>query len=200
MEPYETTLGDRLGTAIERKDISVSAFHRALNKDGVKGSSYAQIHRYLRNKSVPSIEFIEAAAELLDVRAIWLVSDEGAMTEGVERLYSVMWTGGSSGWTAEAAAQFVANTRCANMQDSIRAAFLDLLADLVQIPRLGIETPEQTVALAEELDGMLWDPIDRTPGQDRMHRILYRSSPPTAKPTWLRRGLDGEGQPDRLEK
>jgi transcriptional regulator with XRE-family HTH domain len=65
--------------------MSVRAFYRAMKEREVPGSSYPTIHRYLSDRTEPSMEFLEAAAEALEVRLPWLSSGEGGSTEEEER-------------------------------------------------------------------------------------------------------------------
>lgn len=69
----------RLRLAIaEWRDGSINAFHRELHSAGVQGSSYTQIHKYLRGETVPPLEFVVAAAGVLGARIEWLANGTGA--------------------------------------------------------------------------------------------------------------------------
>ena len=79
------SLSDRLGHALQDwkrggPRRSISSFHRILAERQVPGSSYAMIHRYLGGQGEPSLKFIEAAAEVLEVRPAWLTYGAGAQT------------------------------------------------------------------------------------------------------------------------
>lgn len=69
---------------------SIRAFHEEISDTAkwgkVPGSSYSKIHRYLRGKDTPPVEFIEKAAEILRVRPTWLRSGEGEPTEIEEKV------------------------------------------------------------------------------------------------------------------
>jgi hypothetical protein len=79
------TSGERLRGAIERKEISVREFHRKMKAKGIPGSSYPNIHRYLSDEVDAPLEFLRAAAEVLEVRAAFLALNDGAMTEREQR-------------------------------------------------------------------------------------------------------------------
>jgi transcriptional regulator with XRE-family HTH domain len=81
----QTSLGERLRRAVEEvARISVREFQRQMEALGVKGSSYPNIHRYLSDRSEPSLEFLRSAAEKLGVRYEWLTVDDGEPTEEAE--------------------------------------------------------------------------------------------------------------------
>ena len=73
------TIGARLTLALQRKGLSVRAFHRALeDREGGKilGTSYANIRRYLSGAD-PNPSFLDAAADELGVRVEWLTFNSG---------------------------------------------------------------------------------------------------------------------------
>jgi hypothetical protein len=79
----------RLRTALERGRVSIKAL-----QEGVAGTqsrlngpapTYATVHRYVTGKSPAPLEFLAAAATVLDVRFAWLTAGHGEMTEGMER-------------------------------------------------------------------------------------------------------------------
>jgi transcriptional regulator with XRE-family HTH domain len=80
------SVGKRLRQALESKGMSVRAFYREMSGKGVHGSSYPTIHRYLKDVTTPSVEFLREAAALLDVREPWLISGAGASTEEDEKI------------------------------------------------------------------------------------------------------------------
>lgn len=73
------TIGTRLRNAIERWG-SIRRFQQEMRKRNVKGSSYPRIHDYLKDKITPTQEFLLAAADLMGVRASWLIDGEGETT------------------------------------------------------------------------------------------------------------------------
>ncbi len=75
------TLGERLQIAVDRKYDNAHQFQKDMAARKAKGSAYPSIHSYLKGKSVPSLEFLQEAAELLGVRPVWLAFEEGAPTE-----------------------------------------------------------------------------------------------------------------------
>ena len=81
------SFADRFEQAL-KKAKSIRAFHEEISNSekwgSVPGSSYSMIHRYLRGKATPPVEFIETAAEILGVRAAWLRTGEGGPTEEEE--------------------------------------------------------------------------------------------------------------------
>jgi hypothetical protein len=82
MGAIDGTIGSRLKHAIGAWDGGgISAMQRELQAEGVPGSSYAMVHKYLRDKSVPPLAFLTAAADLLGVRVSWLAFGEGRRTE-----------------------------------------------------------------------------------------------------------------------
>jgi hypothetical protein len=76
-----TSIGARLSKAVRAwPGGGITAFQRQLQAEGVPGSSYAMVHKYLRDKTVPPISFLNAAAEFLGVRVSWLAFGEGPST------------------------------------------------------------------------------------------------------------------------
>ena len=75
----------RLREAIEHKGVSIREFQREMEHltkgTGAKGSSYPAIHRALQGKTVPSVPFLELAADYLGVRRAWLMAGDGPMVE-----------------------------------------------------------------------------------------------------------------------
>lgn len=91
-----STFGERLKQAIDGwtqpngKPGSIRAFQREMEErlgdgEGQTGVSYPTVHRYLKDDSAPSIHFLREAADVLGVNERWLLSGEGAPTEGAER-------------------------------------------------------------------------------------------------------------------
>ena len=72
-------IGGRLRQVIP--DGGIRGFHREMEKRGVRGSSYAMIHRYLAGDDTPPLELLEAAADHLGVSAAWLICGEGSPTK-----------------------------------------------------------------------------------------------------------------------
>ncbi|MCH7623707.1 MAG: helix-turn-helix transcriptional regulator, partial [Nitrospinae bacterium] len=73
-------VGERLKQAIEtHAGISIREFHRRMGPDGrgVSGASYPNIHRYLKERVEPSLEFLRQAAEECGVRQEWLIVGAG---------------------------------------------------------------------------------------------------------------------------
>lgn len=79
-------IGSRMRKALDLRGMSVRAFHREMSERGVRGASYPTIHRYLSDKSAPSVAFLKSAAELLEVRESWLAQGEGAPTAHEEEI------------------------------------------------------------------------------------------------------------------
>ncbi len=76
------TLKQRLARAIETSFGSVLAFQRALQKTGVKGSTYPSVSSYLNAAGPdPSLKFLLCAAPLLEVLPQWLVLGIGPDTQ-----------------------------------------------------------------------------------------------------------------------
>ena len=81
------TVGSRLRQALDLRGMSVRAFQKVMQARDMQGSSYPQIHRYLRPNGVdPSLEFISVASEVLDVRQEWLALGSGQITGKEEEL------------------------------------------------------------------------------------------------------------------
>lgn len=88
------TLGERLRLAVEAWEPgdgrpSVRRFQREMEKrlgerGGRMGVSYPAINSYLQDASKPSLEWIDEAADLLGVRAVWLAYEDGEPTAGRE--------------------------------------------------------------------------------------------------------------------
>ena len=73
-------VGTRLNTAIERKGWTAGRFLEEMKKTGVKGANPPSILSYRNLTVVPRLEFLLAAALVLEVREQWLVLGEGPMT------------------------------------------------------------------------------------------------------------------------
>lgn len=71
----------RLRAALTANKMSVRAFITRMAESGVKGGSSGSVYGVLRGKS-PTLEFLETAAQILDVRLSWLVDGDGAMRRG----------------------------------------------------------------------------------------------------------------------
>lgn len=71
-----TTIADRLQEALALRGLKIRAFHRLMHEKKVLGNSYPAIHRYLRGEQTPSVDFLLAAADLLEVRPAWLAFGE----------------------------------------------------------------------------------------------------------------------------
>ena len=78
-----TEIGERLGDAIKRSG-TVRAFSAAMSQWGVRGGSRRMIHSYLAGTSTPSLQFLEAAAAVLDVSEVWLVLGKEPMRSMVD--------------------------------------------------------------------------------------------------------------------
>ncbi len=120
MKNGNSTIGSRLRIAINNWQPvggSIRSFQREAEliskKRHINGASYPMIHRYLKDKAVPSVRFLRVAAELLEVREAWLICDEGDRTEiedsarqlGRERPFAV------DGWADEVDVLFQAILR-----------------------------------------------------------------------------------------
>lgn len=74
-------VSDRLTKARERAGRSIRSLQKELEKQKVPGSSYANVYAYMSGKTTPSLDFLAATAEALNVRVAWLAFDEGPMTD-----------------------------------------------------------------------------------------------------------------------
>lgn len=83
------SISERLSQAFHGSDFpSINAFKSELNDrfPNVKGRSYSSIHSYFEGVN-PPLEFLEAAASVLDVPLAWLRTGEGSIEQrdkGVE--------------------------------------------------------------------------------------------------------------------
>ena len=76
------TLAQRIEKAIAEKfGGSIRAFQQALQERGVRGSTYASVHSYVRGDATPGLEFVETAADVLGVRPEWLAFERGRPTQ-----------------------------------------------------------------------------------------------------------------------
>lgn len=75
------TLGDRIEVALDFAGMSVKDLEADLEKEGVEGGSYANLHRLKSNKMErPSAGLLYGIAKATGVRLPWLVADDGEMT------------------------------------------------------------------------------------------------------------------------
>lgn len=76
------TLGERIEQALEMADMTVKDLEAALDKAGVEGGSYANLHRLKSDKMErPSAGLLFGIADATDVNVRWLVADAGPRTE-----------------------------------------------------------------------------------------------------------------------
>lgn len=73
----QDTIGKRLRWAIERR-TSIRKFQQTMERGGLRGSTGTAINRYLQDGTEPSIEWLRAAAEELDVSLVWLALGDTA--------------------------------------------------------------------------------------------------------------------------
>lgn len=73
-----TGFGGRLRDSLAIAGLSVREFQRRLEEQNVLGSSLPAVHRYLTDKTSPSVEWASAAARLVRVRLAWLLAGEGS--------------------------------------------------------------------------------------------------------------------------
>ena len=79
MSDKRSDVPERLRAVIPENGIR--SFYRKMTKKKVPGSSYAMIHRYLAGETVPSLKFLEGAADVLGVRPAWLICGDGERTD-----------------------------------------------------------------------------------------------------------------------
>jgi hypothetical protein len=75
--PATATVGERLRLALAVRKRSIRALHKALQGDELPGTSYAALHRYVKDKAQPPADFLAATARELRVRPEWLLLGEG---------------------------------------------------------------------------------------------------------------------------
>jgi len=78
------TTGTRLRRAIEHSALSIRGFQETIDKRDVRGTSYAMIHRYLKDETEPPLGFIREASDILGVRVAWLATGQGEMSPEAE--------------------------------------------------------------------------------------------------------------------
>jgi transcriptional regulator with XRE-family HTH domain len=80
----EMTTGGRLKQALERSGKTKSGFlkeiQERLGKDTREGVSWPALSRYLNDETNPSVAFLKAAADIVGVRAAWLIVEDGEPT------------------------------------------------------------------------------------------------------------------------
>jgi transcriptional regulator with XRE-family HTH domain len=72
-----SSVTERLQEAMHDADWSIRKLHSAIQATGVRGRSYINVRRYVRGEAEPPLEFLRAAAMLLNVSETWLVTGEG---------------------------------------------------------------------------------------------------------------------------
>jgi hypothetical protein len=77
----------RLSQLMKASGVTVRELQQRLEAKGVEGSKYSNVRRYVagEGKSPPPLEWIEAAAQVLNARPAWLAFGEGEATEKEER-------------------------------------------------------------------------------------------------------------------
>ncbi len=61
--------------------MSVQAFQEQLQVMGIRGCAYSSVWSYLKGRTEPPSEFVDAVASMLDVRREWLLWEQGEMLE-----------------------------------------------------------------------------------------------------------------------
>ncbi len=126
----KSRVAGRLTQALERQGRrTILSFQQALYARDVHGSSYASVHAYMKGRTTPPLEFLEGAAEELEVRLAWLVAGDGEMTEAEM-------TAIHEGLRGELLGRLVERHRwLAEASISVRHLFVDvLLAYQLQVP------------------------------------------------------------------
>ena len=149
MSGKSSDVPERLKDVIPRNGIR--AFHREMTDKKVPGSSYAMIHRYLAGEKVPSLKFLEGAADVLGVRPAWLICGDGERTKAAPVGPTLREL------TQDAAYQLVTFT-----ED--KQAVIDAFHGAVRRLYWALETepePEQLSRMAELLVGLVREPFLR---------------------------------------
>jgi len=80
------TVGDRMEEALRLADMTVRDLEEALTAEGVRGGSYANLHRLKSDKlKRPSAGLLHAIADATEVDPEWLVTGQGEPTEAREK-------------------------------------------------------------------------------------------------------------------
>lgn len=79
-EQKRAAVGIRLQRAMNARGWSPRDLGERLEKKGVRGANHVSIYRYARGERTPSVEFLTAAAEELQVRAQWLADGTPPMS------------------------------------------------------------------------------------------------------------------------
>jgi transcriptional regulator with XRE-family HTH domain len=74
-------VGARLEEALAKRDRTITSLQEAMEDRGLSGVSYPNVHAYVKGKTMPSIEFLAAAAEDLDVSFEYLALGRGSIDE-----------------------------------------------------------------------------------------------------------------------
>jgi hypothetical protein len=72
-------IGKRLNAAFDYRNVGKLAAAREIQARGIVGGSYKSMSNYLGGHRVPSVAWIRAMAEILDVSERWLKTGEGTM-------------------------------------------------------------------------------------------------------------------------
>jgi hypothetical protein len=75
------TVGARLQDAIDEAGSSVRRLERDLKARGTRSASYASLHRYLGDTQHPPADVLADIADVLGVRAAWLLTGDGPRTD-----------------------------------------------------------------------------------------------------------------------
>ncbi len=80
------SIGTRLRSALKARNVSIRALHKSLQGNGLPGTSYPALHRYLKDQVQPPADFVAAVVTVLRVRPEWLLLGSGpALEEDWER-------------------------------------------------------------------------------------------------------------------
>lgn len=186
----DSPIADRLREALRLRGRTPNWLQRQLTQQGVPGSSGASVSRYVRGGSTPPVDFLRAAARMLDVFEPWLISGYGhpdqrlsdpAPNQGREGAPHVRTEDGQD------LAQRITDRfyRFPELQEGTRLAVLELL------DRCSRGTPEQADSpeLARQLGAALAAPLralnlddPSSPPTDRLDRYVLAAC---AAVSWL---------------
>jgi len=176
------TFGKLVRRELEKREMSVRDFQKWLHKEKVKGSAYSSVWSFLKHDKKPPLEFVRAAAEVLEVPERWLETGEGPRTERKAKISEAVDPEADKfgrAWRALGKTEGRLPFRPATMDTLEREAWRDLAIRLLDAgPERQFEDydEEGMVEALEPLAWLLWFPImalrPGAPPTDREHYFL----------------------------
>lgn len=85
--PQDAGFSERILGVLEAREMSIRAFQQALEVAGADNSGYSSVLRYVKGAFPPSVAWVQAAAEILEVPPAWLAFGGSSPAKGVKAYF-----------------------------------------------------------------------------------------------------------------